>query len=346
MASIDFWQGVRLAGARLAGAPRHIVPTRELSAAMRQIRAATGDSQEASAEVLNATLRQLYPDIVAADDTSRSGGRHSRPHLVTQKYLSNVERATNARLRVPPWLRRSGVDETADYTWASRVRPWLVRAYDVAFGGDGYLIAMHAWANAMRADQRHFPPRRTRNLPTDIPPGAEFDVLRADLPDAPDHVLAILREQAEELRARRARWNDQSAWHPSRADRTGTLGDGDLPNPEGMLVRPGEYRVVRWVVHNTGGVPWRDRLLFPVGLTADGPKTVPFLPIPDTDPDGTAEVRCVVRAPERPGTYRFCVKAMWPNGVHCFPTLLLGLIYTATVPPDDLGDCYEEWAQR
>jgi hypothetical protein len=133
---------------------------------------------------------------------------------------------------------------------------------------------------------------------------------------------------------------------PSAQDRSGTLGEGDEELPEGNLVPPGGHLVACWVLHNTGKLPWRDRLLYRVGDTSAGIRTPPFVIVPDTDPGQTAELRCPLRAPRRSGTYRVCLKMGWPNGVYCFPSTMVGLIATLIVPPEDLIDPLTEWPAR
>lgn len=332
----------RWQGRALGEAPVHQVVTRELTGAMRQIRAATGDTLKASAEVLNRTLAVLYPQT--AGGVPSRGGRHSAPHPVTEDYLSNVERGNNARLALPQWLRNAGVSDRAEAAYGSRVRPWLVRAYDVAFGADGYLIDMYAWATALRADHDHDPPRMTKYLPAHIAPGDEYAYLSEGLTGAPPDMRAILQEHARVLRERGG--GDASTWHPNKRDGSGSRGDGEEANPEGVLVRPGEYRIARWVLHNTGKVPWRDRLLYRIGPAGTGVVSSRFLPIPDAGPGGNVTITWVVRAPSRPGTYRMCLKAGWPDGVYCFPSTLVGLIFTMIVPPDDLRDAHTIWRRR
>jgi hypothetical protein len=157
-------------------------------------------------------------------------------------------------------------------------------------------------------------------------------------------MLTILRGHAQVLLDRGS--GDSSAWHPSKQDSSGSRGDGEEANPEGVLVRPGEYRTARWVLHNTGSVAWRDRLLDRIGPTDAGIVSSRFLPIPDADPRDNVEITWIVRAPQQPGTYRMCLKAGWPNGVYCFPSTLVGLIFTMIVPPEDLRDSYTPWRRR
>jgi hypothetical protein len=331
-------------GRPLAPAPLHRVPIRDLTAAMRQIRAASGDTLDTSAEILNATLASLHPDI-GADVTSRPS-RYSQPHKVNKDYLSDIERGNNATYPVPKWLRDIGVSETAEEARGSRVRPWLVWAYDAAFGADGYLIDMYTWASELHADYEHDPPRRTRNLPAHIPDGEEYTYLSARFPDAPQAVDRVLRTHGDELRARRGHVADDS-WHwRGGGDKPRSFGDGDETNPEGVLASPGEYRVVRWTLQNAGTRPWRDRIMYRIGQTKTNLVTPPLIPLPDADPGDRIEIHCPVLAPDRPGTYRLCLKMGWPNGVYCFPTRMLGLVFTLIVPAEDLADCYDSWAYR
>lgn len=326
-------------GRALAVGVHHLVATRELTAAMRQLRAATGDSVHQSADVLNETLARLYPDMAGQGGS----GRYSTPHRVNGDYLSKVERGMNATLPVPSWLRSLGLDERSDAAQGSRVRPWLVHAYDVAFAADGYLIDMYTWTMALLADQQHNPPRVTRDLPGAIPAGGEDAYFADGFQTAPGPIREILREHARTMRGRRDRSADEPAWLPSDADLSGDTDDGDEINPEGVLVRPGEFRVARWLMRNVGQVPWRDRVLYRVGKPGTGIHTPRMLPLPDTEPGGTTEIRCPLRAPDRPGTYRICLKAGWPNGIYCHPKSMLGLIFTLIVPPADLAGCHEPW---
>ncbi|HEX5402325.1 MAG TPA: hypothetical protein VFX16_08490 [Pseudonocardiaceae bacterium] len=325
-------------GRSMAKGVHHLVATRELTALMRQIRSATGDTRAQSCAVLNATLTRAYPNL---PETS-PGSRYSVPHQVTTGYLSKVERGANATLPVPEALRAQGMDERSDAARGSAVPPWLVWAYDVAFGADGFLIDAYSWAMALLADQQHNPPRVTRELPVDVPGGTEDDHFAAGFQGAPGHIREVLRDHARELRERAARPAAESAWVTDPADESGGA-DDDADNPNGVVVRPGEFRVVRWAMRNAGSVPWRDRWLYRVWRPGIGIVTPGFVPLPDTDPGGTAQIRCPFRAPLRPGTYRMCLKAGWPNGVYCYPGTMLGLPLTITVPPADLADCHEPW---
>lgn len=325
-------------GRSMAGGVHHVVATRELTALMRQIRSATGDTMAQSCDVLNATLAQVHPDL----PETAPGARHSVPHRVTTGYLSKVERGANATLPAPAALRAQGMDNRADIARGSRVPPWLVWAYDVAFGADGLLVDAYPWAMALLSDQEHDRPRVTRERPVDVPAGAEDDYFADGFQAAPEPIREILREHAGQLRERAARPAVESAWVTDPADGSSASDDADTPN--GTVVRPGEFRVVRWEMRNAGSVPWRDRWLYRVWRPGTGIVTPGFVPLPDTEPGGTARVRCPFRAPLRPGTYRMCLKAGWPNGVYCYPGTMLGLPLTVIVPPADLADCHEPWS--
>jgi hypothetical protein len=205
----------------MASGQRYLLAMRELASAMRQIRAATGDTHGLSAEVLNDVLRQLYPAI-DDDPTAARGGRYSQPHLVTSGYLSNVERGTNAIITVPDWARRNGTDEQAAQARAGQVRPWLVEAYDAAFGADGFLIDMYTWTIALQADYQQNPPRCTRDLPANVPAGEEYAYLSAGLTglaDAPDAVREVLHTHAELYEAAGRGRSTRRSGHPARVTR-------------------------------------------------------------------------------------------------------------------------------
>lgn len=328
--------------------PLHLVVSRELTGAMRQLRVANGDHTAQTVDILNEAIAELYPD---ATDERTDYGRRSIPHLVSERYVSRMERGHHARLPVPAWLTtRSITDPTVVY--GSRVPLWLVAAYDLAFGADGYLVDMYNWAVTLLADHEHDPPRLIRHLPGHIPDGEEFDYLAAPLTRSADldgTVQDLLHAEVAVLRARRARPTDDSSWSPSVDDGSGSLGEGEEDLPEGMLVRGGSQFIARWVLHNTGTVPWRDRLLYGVGTASHGStglRTPPFVTVPDTEPGHAVELGVPLRAPDRPGTYRACLKMGWPNGVYCFPSTLLGIIVTIIVPPADLVAPATDWARR
>lgn len=313
---------------------------------MRQLRLATGVSHDQTAEILNETLTELYGADVL--DRPRRGRSSSSPHRVTASFLRSVERGEHSRVEpklLPAWIDLDAVGR--DRANASRVPPWLVRAYDVAFGADGFLADVYAWSEILTADQSQMIPRRLRDLPGHVPDGAEYEFLTRDLGDPADlepDERALLTVHAERLARLNARLRGtRASWAPIRGDVSGHLGEEEEDAPEGKLIGPGERFVVRYVLHNIGVAPWRHRLLYRVGFPAVGITGPALVPIPDTDPGGAAEVACVLRAPRRPGTYRVSMKMGWPDGTYCLPTTLLGLVVTIVVPAEDLIAPLELW---
>jgi hypothetical protein len=331
-----------------APAPVHLVAMRELTAAMRQIRiAATGDNIKNSVALLNASIEWLYPDAHRVPDTKRTATRpfsSSVPRMVTERYLANLELGHHSRVRQPAWLRRSGM-QSDNRAHASRVPAWLVRAYDVSFGADGYLVDVYRWARQMQEDSENDLPRSTRHLPERIMEGDELSYLSRGFADAPVELHQTLAAHAEALRRLRGCAPDITSWRPSKDDGSGNFGDGEDEVPEGTLVRPGEFLQVRWVLDNTGKVPWTNRMLFRVNGFEDGIHSPPFVPLSDTGPGQRVESVWPMRAPAMPGTYRLCIKMGWPDGVYCFPNTLLGLSITLIVPPADMIDPHQPWCR-
>ncbi|MDX6263553.1 MAG: hypothetical protein QOH84_5241 [Kribbellaceae bacterium] len=311
---------------------------------MRQLRGASGVEPDKTTEILNETIKELYPD--AREGAGEGGERwHSIPRLVSPRYLLLLERGDHSKRdpsTIPRWLKLA--DVTQIRANASRVRPWLVRAYDVAFGGDGFLADVYAWSVALQEDQWRDLPRRVRDLPGTVAAGDEYAYLTRDLGEVDGQLRAVLEQQAAELAGLRDRFTAAPRdFGPLTDDKTGFLGEAEEEAPEGMLTAPGSLFVARFVMHNVGRVPWRDRLIYRVGDSSIGLASSPCVPMPDTDPGSANDVRCVVRAPSEPGTYRACFKLGWPDGTYCFPTTLLGVIITVVVPPADLADPYPEW---
>lgn len=334
--------GVGLRGRPPKAAPIHLFAGRELTGAMRQLRVATGCEASRTVEILNQTIEELYP---GARPDARPGGDGGRtiPRLVTTKYITQLESGVHSRPEtLPPWAQLIQVDSVR--VNASRVPAWLVRAYDVAFGADGLLVDIYLWSEALRQDQSQDLPRRIHDLPTEMEPGEEYACLIRDLGEPTAGLATLLSTQASELASRRDRYRASSAsWIPSAADKSGFLGEAEEEAPEGTIAPPGSLLVARFVMHNVGQVPWRDRLMYRVGSSSAGICTPPFVPLADTAPGATADVRWVLRLPMEPGTYRMCVKIGWPDGTYCYPTTLLGVIFTAVVPPADLADPFQEW---
>lgn len=327
-------------GKLLGQLPLHRVASRELTNSMRQIRAATGGTGDTSAILINKVLKREFAGVIVALNQGQ-GGRYAPPHVVRAKYLSDVESGTNGRdaaRDMAPWLKRSGLDPNAKEVRGSRVPPWLVWAYDAAFGADGYLIDMYGWMTVLREDyHRHELPRMTYGSLDRLTPGTEREHATTFLPDLPAHLATVLDAHVLALTAIRALpLVESDDWRPNGRDASGSLGEGDDDNPEGVVLRPGERRVVRWVLRNLGEVPWQRRVLYRIAQNGAGLRSEQIVPVPDTEPGGLADVRCVVQAPDRPGTYRMCLKMGWPDGVYSFPASMLGVILTVVVPPADV----------
>lgn len=333
-------------------APQPAVVTRALTEAMRQLRMANGGgtslANDPTIDVLNDAIEELYPGTRGEAEQRRSGasrGNHSAPHRVTPKYLNRLELGGSGTMPLPAWLQASGyrLAKGGDPgAFGSRVPPWLVRSYDLAFAADGFLIDMYRWATAFLVDHQYDPPRQTRHVPAHAA-GAEYDYLSANFTDPSAEVAELLRKQASVLRATPAGPAATADWLPSHGDRSRTRGEGEDLVQDGMLVRRGQDVLYHWVLHNAGDVVWRDRFLFRIGAPGSGIRTPPFVPVPDTEPGGRAEIWCPLRAPDSPGTYRICMKMGWPNGVYCFPRTLLGAMAILIVPSADLADGHEPW---
>lgn len=307
---------------------------------MRQLRVAAGDDMASAVVILNQVITSLYPDA----ETAASGGTGKpRPHLVSRSYLSTVEKGHHSRLdlgQLPKWTKEGqNVDKTRLYT--SRVPEWLVRAYDVAFCADGYLVDMSAWSAALLPDQLRDTPRRLRDLPAQVRPGQELAFFAEHFPGADERISAVLAAQADAVAGLRDRQpSPDSPWRPTSGDRSTSVDE----TVEGMLVMPDSQFVAAWVLHNIGRVPWRDRLLYRVGAYHGGVRTPPFVVVPDTDPGSSVRIEVPMRAPATAGTYRACLKMGWPDGTYCLPNTLLGLFVTMVVPPGDLVSPATEWA--
>lgn len=171
----------------------HLVVTRELTACMRQLRIAAGENTKDTVTVLNTVIEQLYPDAAEPGRRSRRGA--PVPRLVTSMYVSQLERGYHSRPGSPPaWLVNAGY-RNAPTAQGSKVPAWLVRAYDVAFGADGYLVDVYRWSQALLADHQHNPPRMVAYRPDHVTPGYELDYLSEGFTDAPDEITAVLRRR-------------------------------------------------------------------------------------------------------------------------------------------------------
>lgn len=321
-------------------AGRHFVVSRELTGAMRQLRIAGGEHTEATVEILNRVIIELCPEVMAADRKTVRGT--SVPRTVSGSYLQRLEQGFHSSMKVPDWLKGADLNNKSPVR-ASKVPAWLVRAYDVAFGADGYLFDMYSWTHALSAEHQHDPPRQTTHLPGTVPSGEELRYLSDGFGDPPADILDVLRESAEHLARRRSSRSAGQQHVPSDADSSTTYGDRDELHPEGTLIEPGGYLLAGWVLHNTGTVPWRDRYVYRVGEPGVGITAPTLLVLPDTDVGGVVEIRCPVRAPTRPGTYRLCMKIGWRDGTYCYPATLLGVILTLIVAPADIPDWHVCW---
>lgn len=312
---------------------------------MRQLRQAAGVDLAESVEILNETIHELYADVRPAPvptEERRSRERSPAVQEVTSTSLSGVERGTYGRIEQLKWV--ADLKQLKGRANASRVPAWLVRAYDVAFGADGFLVDMYPWSVALQGEQLRDRPRRVRDLPARVPADREYTFLTRDLGEPDDPQRLLLQAQASQLAglAQRQRTRPQ-VWTPLPEDASGFLGEAENEAPEGTIAAPGSMLVARFVLHNVGSVPWHDRLLYRVGFSSIGLASSPLVPIPDTEPGAAADIRCVLRAPLTPGTYRACFKMGWPDGTYCFPTTLLGVLMTVVVPPADIADPYPEW---
>jgi Ig-like domain-containing protein len=301
---------------------------------------AAGDHLASAVVILNQVITSLYPDADAA-----ASGTADRAHLVGVSFLQTIEKGHHSRrdlYRLPAWIPVSTIaDKSTLYT--SRVPEWLVRAYDLAFCANGYLVDMYAWSTALMSDQLRDVPRRLRDLPAHVRPGREHEFFAEHFPDADARTAAVLTAQAAAVVGLRDRRPGPDApWQPTSRDRSSSRDE----TPEGLLVAPDSRLVAAWVLHNTGKVAWRDRVLYRIGAYPGGVRTPPFVVVPDTAPGSAVRIEVPMRAPETAGTYRACLKMGWPDGTYCLPNTLLGLYVTLVVPPADLVEPATEWADH
>jgi len=323
-------------------APLHMVVMRELGGAMRQIRSAAGfESLDAATDVLNPVIRELYPDAPVRQPVTATV---SQPHEVSARYLSDIERGNTSKVEVPAWLLAAR-HYKSEQLRGSQIPAWLIRAYDVAFLADGYLVDLYRWAAALHADQATTPPRasRTRRLATvDM---AEYDRAAAAFAAAPPHLREVLRANRTEIVSCPSTPAPGTRWLPDARDRCTNI--NPVPEiPEGLPVRPGAFVSGRWILRNSGAVAWRDKVFIRVGRFDAGLVTPPFAPVPATAPGSDAEIFVPVRAPDRPGTYRLAFRLGWPDGVYCYPNTLVGSVMTIIVLPEPFGGCEHGWPAR
>jgi hypothetical protein len=309
----------------------------ELTAAMRQLRLAAGlERLEDAEDALNEAILLLYP---GADRTTGGGV----PHLVSGRYISDIERGNATKVKIPRWLDGARVTRRQQLR-ASHVPLWLVRAYDVAFLGDGYLVDVYRWALALHADQADTPPRASPTRRLTASGLAGFDRDTAVFSGAPPDIRRALDACRGQLTSYPAEPSQQSCWLPDERDRCTNINDLGQEIPEGVVTGLGEFLLGTWTLQNTGAVAWRNRLLIRTGRHDVGLRTPPFVPVPQTSPGETADVLLPVRTPDRPGTYRLCLRLGWPDGTYCYPNTLIGAIMTVIVLPIELAGCRREWS--
>jgi len=91
--------------------------------------------------------------------------------------------------------------------------------------------------------------------------------------------------------------------------------------PHGTLFAPGEIFTKTWRIRNCGSVAWRGRSLERQGpVTGPGLITSPqYIPIPDTEPGGIAEIQALLKAPGYDCTSIAYFKMVDAQGFLCFP---------------------------
>jgi transcriptional regulator with XRE-family HTH domain len=114
--------------------------------------------------------------------------------------------------------------------------------------------------------------------------------------------------------------------------------------PHGTVVSPGILFVKEWRIRNAGSVSWRNRQIERQGpLTGPGLMTSPrYLPVPDTEPGGIAEIQAVLKAPTYECSSIAYFKMVDEAGFLCFPDEhQLGLDVLIRVTPRRLEDSLE-----
>jgi hypothetical protein len=95
----------------------------------------------------------------------------------------------------------------------------------------------------------------------------------------------------------------------------------DVTIADGTIFEPGEEFEKAWELRNVGTVPWRGRRLMRLGAT-EGPTlqgSPSLVPIPDTEPGETVQIRVPMKAPLVVGTTRSTWKMVDSDGNLCFP---------------------------
>src|ERR1044072_3025947 len=208
---------------------------------MRQLRIAAGDHLASAGAILNKAIVTLSPQA--------RHGAGPGPHLIDRaSFLQKLEKGHHARLdlaRPPEWIKAFGLEDKSRLN-TSRIPEWLVRAYDLAFCANGYLVDMYAWSTALLPDQLRDKPKRLLDLPAHVPPGRELAFFAEHFPDADERTAAVLAAQAEAVVALRERQEDPAApWRPAAGDRSSSADE----TPEGLVGAPARRLGAGWVLH-------------------------------------------------------------------------------------------------
>lgn len=327
--------------------PDPLLPMRQLGYAMEQIRNAVGLRLD-PLEFMNRAIIELYPEV----ENRRSGraGPVSVPRLLRSPHLlDEAEQGKYERVRDQRRWLQADPEISANQVRSNPIPAWLVRAYDVAFGADGYLVDFYRWAVAADAAQTQVPPRLTTIALPAVPTDKLRDLMFEHFAGVPADIGEVIEGYVDEL-ARLApgtAGGGDPAWVPQAMDKSVIEDDGTRDFPEGTILRAHETKVISWTFRNIGSIAWSDRLLARVGQDLTGGlRTPPFVPIPATGAGETCVVTCPIRAPAEPGTYRACFKMAWPDGTLCYPTTLIGALASVIVPPAEMSQSWRSWTRE
>lgn len=136
----------------------------------------------------------------------------------------------------------------------------------------------------------------------------EADGLLLSLFEVAAHANEQKRQRGGQGRRRKAIHGDATAFVDSTV-------------PQGQLFKPGEMFPMTWRIRNCGTVPWHGRRLERQGpLTGPGLITsAKYVPIPDTEPGGIAEITVPLKAPGYDGSSIAYFKMVDVDGLLCFP---------------------------
>lgn len=95
----------------------------------------------------------------------------------------------------------------------------------------------------------------------------------------------------------------------------------DVTLPDCTLVGAGKTLTKVWRIKNAGSVPWKGYSLRRLDLTqqADQCQTIPDVPIEDTQPGETVDIRTVITTPRKPGLCYVRFKMVDASGTVVFP---------------------------